>query len=330
VRRAAAILAAAVLALAGCGGGDPPADRIDSGGESWRAIERALPDAADPASANPCGRGAPACIDAVVAEMSRRLDLLAADCHHSAPFALMYLRVTEGVGITGASRFRDRRFLNHLDAVFARLYFRAFDDWRAGGEEQVPEAWRIAFRAADERQVAGIGDMLLGMNAHISRDLPFALLSTGLETPDGASGEPDFDRVNSLLLSVQGPMIREAARRFDPTIAATTLPFERVASSTVAELMARWRTEAWDHAKQLIGARDPGARARIARRIETAAAGRARMLLALTSNLVVGPGPGDRLRHCEARLREAAISSSATRSPSLTFSPPTPRNPPSR
>jgi len=328
--RFSTLLAGLALVLAGCGGDDPPATTVEAGGERWRAIERSLPDTADPRSPNVCGRGAPACIDAVSAEMSRRLDLLAADCHHGAAFALMYLRVTEAVGITGAAQFRDRRFLNHLDAVFARLYFQAFDTWRAGRRERVPEAWRIAFEAADERQVAGIGDMLLGMNAHISRDLPFALLSTGLETPSGDSAQRDFDRVNSLLTTVQGPMIREAARRLDPTIATTTLPFEREASSTVGELIARWRTEAWDNAERLIGARRPGARARIARRIETAAAGRARMLAALTSNLVVGPGPESRLRHCEARRRDASISSSATRSASLTFSPPTPRKPPSR
>jgi hypothetical protein len=293
------------LALAGCGGDDPTVDRIDAGGERWRAIVRSLPDAADPASRNVCGRGAPACINEVTAEMSRRLDSLAAACHHGAAFSLMYLRVTEAVGVTGAARFRDRRYLNHLDAVFARLYFRAFDAWRAGRRDQVPEAWRIAFESADAREVAGIGDMLLGMNAHISRDLPFALLATGLETPTGDTGEPDYNRVNSLLASVQGPMIREAARRFDPTIASSTLPLSRGGASSLAELMARWRAEAWHNAERLIAARSAAARARVARQIETAAAGRARMLAALTSNLVVGPGPASRLRYCQAQRRNA-------------------------
>lgn len=305
MRRSAAFLAGLALALAGCGGDDPTADRVDAGGERWRAIERTLPDAADPASRNVCGRGAPACIDEVTAEMSRRLDLLAAVCHHSAAFSLMYLRVTEAVGVTGAKRFRDRRYLNHLDAIFARLYFRAFDAWRAGRRDQVPEAWQIAFESADEREVAGIGDMLLGMNAHISRDLPFALLATGLETPSGGSGEPDFNRVNHLLASVQAPMIREEAQRLDPTIASSTLPLARGASPSVAELIARWRTEAWHNAERLIGASSPSVRARIARQIETAAAGRARMLVALTSNLVVGPGPASRLRYCQAQRRNA-------------------------
>ena len=233
--------------------------------------------------------------------MGRRLERLAATCDHNAAFSLMYLRVTEGVGATGTARFSDIRYLNHLDAVFARLYFQAFDAWRAGRRDQVPEAWRLAFESADEREVAGIGDMLLGMNAHISRDLPFALLGAGLEAPGGESGQPDFDRVNSLLASVQGPMIREEARRFDPTIASSTLPLARGASSSVGEVIARWRTEAWQNARRLISAPNPDARARIAEEIETAAAGRARMLVALSSNLVVGPGADSRLRYCRAQ-----------------------------
>jgi hypothetical protein len=295
------------LALSGCGGNNPALERIDRGGERWQAMERSLPAVADPASPNVCGRGVPACLDEVTAEMNRRLNRLSAACHHSAAFALMYLRVTEGVDAPGAVRFHDRRYLNHLDAVFARLYFQAFDAWRAGRGEKVPEAWRIAFEAADERQVAGIGDMMLGMNAHISRDLPFALLATGLETPSGSSGERDFERVNSLLGDVQGSMIREAARRFDATIATSTLPLSRGASSSVAELMARWRSEAWHNAERLIAAPNDAARARIAGQIETAAAGRARLLVALSSNLVVGPGAASRLNHCRAQ-RESATT----------------------
>lgn len=291
--------ALAALALAGCGERDSTVVGPIRPGERWQAIVRTLPPAADLRSQNACGRGERACIDAVVAEMRRRLEHLSKACDHNAAFAFMYLRVTEAVGVTGARRFRDRRYLNHLDAVFAQLYFRPFDAWRAGRRDQVPEAWKVAFEAADEREVVGIGDMLLGMNAHISRDLPFALLSTGLRTPHGSSGKPDFDRVNELLTDVQDPMIREAARRFDPSIATSTLPYSELGSSSVADLLARWRTEAWHNARRLIAAADQPKRERVARRIETAAAGRARMIAALTSNLVIGPGAAERKRHCE-------------------------------
>lgn len=300
-RRAIALLAGLALLAAGCGADDPDPPRLEAGGARWQAIERSMPAAADPASPNVCGRGAPDCIGEVTREMTRRLDRSAATCDHNAAFALMYLRVTEGAGGTEAVRFDDTRYLNHLDAVFADLYFRAFDDWRADRRSRVPEAWRLAFEAADKRQLAGIGDMLVGMNAHISRDLPYALAKAGLRTPGGKSGEPDYDLVNTLLGKVQGPMLFEAARRFDPTIRSTTLPLALGASTTVAEIITRWRNEAWENAKRLLAAPNPQAKARVAKSIEAAAAGRARLLIALSSNLVVGPGADERLGYCRSR-----------------------------
>ena len=101
---------------------------------------------------------------------------------HAAGIALatsvMYLRVTQAVGRAEPS-FAAHQYLAHLDAVFARLYFAAYDDWRAGRRAAVPLAWQIAFEASDSGRVTGVGDLLLGMNAHISRDLPFAVRTAG-------------------------------------------------------------------------------------------------------------------------------------------------------
>jgi Family of unknown function (DUF5995) len=292
-------VAGLALLTGGCGEDEvsPPAPGA-SGGQRWESIVGAMPDRLEPGSANVCGRGGAGCIAAVVDEMNRRLQELATACDHNAPFALMYLRVTEAVGITGAQRFRDHSYLNHLDAVFADLYFTAFDAWRSGDRDAVPEAWRIAFEAADEREASGLGDMLLGMNAHISRDLPFALARTGLRTPDGRSAEADFDRVNTLLADVQAPMIEEQTTRFDPGIGRATLPVLTVDAETIGRLLTRWRTEAWENAERLILLQGD-ARERLGEQIEEAAAGRARLIETLTSNLVLGPGADERDDYCE-------------------------------
>ena len=189
----------AALGLAACGPAVVRPPLLVNGGGAWNALMRTMPAVEDPDSSNACGVGSSTCIEDVVAEMTRRFDVLAARCSHEAPFADMYLRVTEAVGSQGASRFRDRQYLNHLDAVFANLYFTAYDNWQAGRTKLVPEAWRIAFTEADRQTVTTLGDMLLGMNAHISRDLPFALARTGLREPDGRSGQADFNRVDGLL-----------------------------------------------------------------------------------------------------------------------------------
>jgi hypothetical protein len=289
----------AAVALAGCGPAVVTPPTLVGGDASWQALIGTMPSVATTTSTNVCGVGSPACIRDVLAEMTRRYDVLAARCSHEAPFALMYLRVTQAVETQGARRFQSSEYLNHLDAVFANLYFTAYDNWRAGRKALVPEAWRIAFDAADHETVATLGDMLLGMNAHISRDLPFALARAGLVEPDGTSGQADFNSVNGLLGDVTSSMLHEEADHFDPTLTSTVLPAIQLGPSNLQQVLSAWRGEAWRNAERLIAARTPSQRAEVARSIELGAAGRARLIESLTSNLVIGPDAGQRDAYCE-------------------------------
>ena len=100
-----------------------------------------------PDSANSCERGAPECLAAVLAEMQTRLDVQG--CAHTAPFAFTYLEMTRGVrdAVLDPGFFVEPTATAHADALFARLYFDAFDNWAAGRDDDVPGAWRIAFGA---------------------------------------------------------------------------------------------------------------------------------------------------------------------------------------
>lgn len=267
---------------------------------SYRAPQVQVPAATiDIARSGDCARGDQACVDAVVAEMQRRYQRLAAACDHRAAFALMYLRVTDGVDRPRAARFTDPAYLHRLDALFARFYFRAFDAYQ-GGQPTDP-AWRIAFDSARAGRTTGIGDMLLGMNAHISNDLPFALVAAGLEEKRGRSAQPDFDAVNNLLGAVQTPMIREESLKLDPSVATATLPYFGVHGGDVATVIAGWRTEAWQNARALVSAPTPAARARIAARIRLNAAQRAQVIEALTSNRLLGENAKTRDTYCSTK-----------------------------
>src|SRR3546814_13499817 len=83
-----------------------------------------------------------------------------------------------------------------------------------------PRAWQIAFSAADNRRVSGLGNMLLGMSAHVNRDLPMVLAEIGLVKPDGTSRKPDHDKVHAILNLVIEPLLAAAGARFDPSIDA--------------------------------------------------------------------------------------------------------------
>lgn len=305
--RSGALLVTAVAIVIGAGCAQPrdeagPAAPVAPGTSvRWQRIAETLAGPEDPDSANSCNRGDARCVEEVVREMRRRLSALSARCDHNAAFLFMYLQVTDGVAGRGTRIFRDQGYLNHLDAVFAELYFRAFDAFRRGDLERVPAAWRVAFDTADHRAVTGLGDMLIGMNAHISRDLPFALARIGLETAEGRSGKPDFDRVNGLLQEVQGPMLRRASERYDATIATFTVPALEFSSADTADLLGAWRSEAWRNARKLLAARTPGERAAVARRIDREAEKRARILQAATSYLLLGGSTEERDRYCATR-----------------------------
>jgi hypothetical protein len=228
----------------------------------------------DPSSSDICRSGDLACVDATIAEMDRRFEPLADACDHDAVFALTYLRTTEEYrrSVADGTFFVDTPFVNHQDAVFARYYFDAYDAWHAGDRAATPPAWRVAFDAADRHQVTGLGNLLLGMSAHVNRDLPFVLAEIGLVRPDGTSRKADHDKVNEFLNRVIEPLIAEASARFDPTIDDLGIPWTTLDETVVMQLLVAWREAAWRSAEALVAAPTPEARAVVAAGIETTAA----------------------------------------------------------
>jgi hypothetical protein len=209
-----------------------------------------------------CTNGSSRCIDTTIADMTRRFRSLAPSCNHNALFSLLYLRVTERYKTYAAEPgvFDNVRTVNREDAIFYDLYAKTFAEWRAGRPERVPPVWRLAYAAADARQVTGTGDLLLGMAAHILRDLPFTLYKVGTVT------RHDHLQINPMLRSVYSAVVAEAAARFDPTVQlADTVPGTDV---LVVDIIAQWRDKAWRDAQALAAANGPVARKAVADRIE--------------------------------------------------------------
>ena len=221
---------------------------------------------------NDCPRGSLRCVDNVIKEMTKRYNRLG--CHHDSAFAFTYLLTTEEYrrAVEDPAFFTDNAFVNHQDAVFADYYFRAHDAWRAGRTADVPPAWRIAFDAAARQRVTGMGNVLLGMNAHVNRDLPFVLAGIGLVKPDGSSRKPDHDRVNAFLAQVNTYLLVEAAKVLDPTMDDGDVPGTTLDNMAAVQLLVGWREQAWRNAERLAAAPTAEARARVAQEIEDMAA----------------------------------------------------------
>jgi hypothetical protein len=130
-------------------------------------------------------------------------------------FTRLYRAVTEAVDEqVRPGTFADAPFTRWLDVVFANLYFRAL---RAHvlGPKRAPRAWAPLFEARSRRGIAPIQFALAGMNAHINRDLPLALVATcrarRVALARGGGMYRDFRAIDVLLEETEGQVRAEFA-----------------------------------------------------------------------------------------------------------------------
>lgn len=92
--------------------------------------------------------------------------------------------------------FDDGHRMEHLDVVFAKRYFDAFDAWLAG--QPVTRAWEAAFQATQSPRCTVLQHIVLGMNAHINLDLGIAAAQVAPGS-DIKSLRTDFYRINDII-----------------------------------------------------------------------------------------------------------------------------------
>jgi hypothetical protein len=190
-------------------------------------------------------------IDEVIAIMTNIAQALP-DADGLKWFNHLYLQVTLAVrDAVARSALQDAAFLARLDVVFANLYFAA----AAAGQSdprQAPPAWRPLLQARHDRRIARLQFALAGMNAHINRDLPEALVACYAEQGGRpARTDPrytDYAHVNDILESV------EARVKADFLIGA--LRAVDRAAAPLDDIVAMWniraaRDAAWTHAEVL-------------------------------------------------------------------------------
>lgn len=171
-------------------------------------------------------------------------------------FNRLYLQVTNAIRSASATlTFSDPRFVERLDVVFANIYFDA--EATIAASARCPVAWRPLIEQRRDAR-APIQFALAGMSAHINHDLPLALVQTWEEfaiAPSDASPQHgDFERVNTILQTVQG----EVAKWFETGLIAD---IEEVTPKDVDYALATWsiaaaRELAWEHAELLWRLRD--------------------------------------------------------------------------
>jgi hypothetical protein len=268
-------------------------------GHGWTEHLPAYPDSDYvPSVYNDCPPGHNKCVDLVIREMKHRYDKLG--CDHAAIFALTYKLTTVEYrrAVEDPYYFNDNAFLNHQDVVFADYYFRPMDDWyKRDRIDRIPPAWRLALEAGDEESVSTTGDVLLGMNGHIRRDLPFVLAAIGLVDEDGETRKHDHDRVNDFLSEVQATISEEIQRRHDPSFGGSSLPLS-LDEHAIMHVIRLWREEAWRKAELLVAAESEEDRERVSHLIEADAAFSAMAI----RNAYAADDAEARRSHCETWL----------------------------
>ena len=280
IRRAitAATACAALLVFA------PSAAAEDPPLLDWNPLLPGLPQTYQPSKDADCVDGNPACIERTLTEMYQRFDAQYATCDHNAAFGITYIRVTEAIRkavIDGV--FAEPKYLGHEDRVFARMYFQAYDAWKAGKRDQVPLAWREAWDAGRDRSVNGLGNLLLSMNAHINRDMPYLMEAIGLNKPDGSTRKPDHDRGNKVLNTLYDDVLKELSARFDSSIDDVDVPGFLADDAALFQMLQGWREGVWRNAELLNNAESAGQRKAASDYIEQYALTQARMIKSFTT-----------------------------------------------
>jgi len=165
-------------------------------------------------------------------------------------FNYLYLNVTKAVYAKSVARdgFVDPTWISRLDVVFVNLYFDAAHD--ADNPNLAPAAWRPLLRDRMRPRIARLQFALAGMNAHINRDLVFALLEVyrqdGAAPNRDSTHHTDFIRINKIL--------EDVGRRSEPILLVGT-PLEKSGHFVPLEnLIATWnvkdiRNAAWDNSQ---------------------------------------------------------------------------------
>jgi hypothetical protein len=186
------------------------------------------------------------------------------------PFALLYLRTTEGMrDANAAGEFSDPEFWDtEVIPTFADYYLDAYAAWAGGHHRDVDPAWRIAFRA-DPGKLTCTQLIYLGINAHVNNDLAFMIEEMGARYT-----YEDHLHVDDVLANRTRPVVYpEIQRDLCPGLFTETIP------ATADRDIVAWRELAWDNAQRLLNAPTDRARDAIAKEIRRHARDKAREIL---------------------------------------------------
>ncbi|HTV17248.1 MAG TPA: DUF5995 family protein [Polyangiaceae bacterium] len=193
-------------------------------------------------------------IDEVVLLLDRQiatyLDRRSPLAYFAALYRAITIRVRRGIEL---GTFEDGPRMDRFDTAFGNRYFAALDAVADGREPA--KSWRVAFGAESRPCTAILQHILLGVNAHINFDLPFAAVAAapGASLPGLWN---DYDAINRIIAETYDE-VQTLIGRFSPLLHVLDHVGGNTDEAVVNFSIVAARDEAWHEATRL--ARESGA-----------------------------------------------------------------------
>jgi hypothetical protein len=198
-----------------------------------------------------------------VPEVIHRLQAIEASASHGdgvACFARLYRQVTQEVDADLKRQgFLDAPFMERLDVSFAGLFFSALEAHQRD-PASAPSAWTPLFMQRSRHGIAPLQFAFAGMNAHINRDLPVALVTASealrVELSETSPEHGDFERINAVLSQVEVHIKRGYLTGWLARVDRVVHRVRRIDDVIAMWDVARARDAAWTNGQALWALRD--------------------------------------------------------------------------
>jgi hypothetical protein len=155
--------------------------------------------------------------------------------------------------------FGDGAWMNMLLYRFIEYYFDALDSYTSH-PGAAPVVWQHSFDGAGDPDLHVLQNLMLGVNAHISYDLVFAL--TDVMQLDWASADEacrqcryaDYGIVNRVICQTLDAVQDGVVERYSPAMDWVDRGFGRFDEWATERMIARWREDSWRSALALFAA----------------------------------------------------------------------------
>jgi len=172
-------------------------------------------------------------------------------------FAGMYVVLTENaIQTIEDGVYDDPDWTEQLMVAFGNLYREAFLNFEMGRLDRVPEVWRVVFEANQADEITVFQHGLLGVHAHINRDLPFAIAQV---TPpeEREARYADYLRTNAMVVNSTQDVEELVASMYAPALGEVDVALGDFDENLLERVVSAWRRRAWLNARLFDGSRPP-------------------------------------------------------------------------